>query len=93
VIEMLDRKMYRAQQLRGAARLAHARYEAAKAPIDASANVNAASGNEGLTPLMIAAAETRPPEGSVFLPTSTRPLDVAKALIKTRRQCESLKRE
>jgi hypothetical protein len=34
-----------------------------------------------VTPLIIAAAETAPAEGSMFLPTSTRPIDVAKTLI------------
>lgn len=57
------------------------KYEAAKALIDAGADVNAAGKQDGLTPLMIAAAEQRPAEGAVFLPTSTRPIDVAHALI------------
>jgi quinoprotein dehydrogenase-associated probable ABC transporter substrate-binding protein len=56
-------------------------YEAAKALIDAGAKVNARVGPNHLTPLMVAAAETAPPEGAVFLPSSTRPLDIAKALI------------
>jgi ankyrin repeat protein len=57
-------------------------YEAAKALIDAGAKVNVASGDQRLTPLMIAAAEMRPAEGAVFVPSSTRPIDVARALIK-----------
>jgi quinoprotein dehydrogenase-associated probable ABC transporter substrate-binding protein len=57
-------------------------YETAKALIDAGANANVAEGPERLTPLMIAVADKRPPEGSIFVPTSTRPLDIARALIK-----------
>jgi ankyrin repeat protein len=30
---------------------------------------------------MITAAETAPPEGAIFLPSSTRPIDIAKFLI------------
>jgi quinoprotein dehydrogenase-associated probable ABC transporter substrate-binding protein len=58
------------------------KYEAAKALIDAGAKVNIAAGDQRLTPLMIAAAESRPAEGSIFVPSSTRPIDIAKALIK-----------
>ena len=61
--------------------IAENRYEAAKALIEAGANVNAAGGNNKLTPLMIAASQTSPAEGAVFLPDSTRPIDIAKALI------------
>ena len=57
------------------------RYEAAKALIDAGANVNIAVGDQRLTPLMMAAAESAPAEGAIFLPSSTRPLDIAKLLI------------
>lgn len=56
-------------------------YEAAKALIDAGADVKKAQGADQLTPLMIAAGQTGPAEGAVFLPDSTRPIDVAKALI------------
>jgi quinoprotein dehydrogenase-associated probable ABC transporter substrate-binding protein len=59
-------------------------YEAAKVLIDAGAKVNVASKDQGLTPLMIAAAETEPAEGAVFLPSSIRPIDIAKALIEGR---------
>jgi quinoprotein dehydrogenase-associated probable ABC transporter substrate-binding protein len=58
------------------------KYEAAKALIDAGAKVNIAAGDQRLTPLMIAAAESAPAEGEVFVPSSTRPIDIAKALIK-----------
>jgi quinoprotein dehydrogenase-associated probable ABC transporter substrate-binding protein len=56
-------------------------YEAAKALIEAGAKVNEPSGAEGLTPLMVAAAQTAPAEGAMFLPSSTRPIDIAKSLI------------
>jgi ankyrin repeat protein len=56
-------------------------YEAAKALIDAGAKVNVSVGNQHLTPLMITAAEMAPPEGAIFLPSSTRPIDIAKILI------------
>jgi quinoprotein dehydrogenase-associated probable ABC transporter substrate-binding protein len=56
-------------------------YEAAKALIEAGAKVNEPSGAEGLTPLMVAAAQTAPAEGAMFLPSSTRPIDIAKGLI------------
>jgi quinoprotein dehydrogenase-associated probable ABC transporter substrate-binding protein len=59
------------------------KYEAAKALVDAGAKVNVASGDQRLTPLMIAAAESRPAEGSIFVPSSTRPIDIAKILIKS----------
>ncbi len=56
-------------------------YEAAKALIEAGAKVNEPSGAEGLTPLMVTAAQTAPAEGAMFLPSSTRPIDIAKGLI------------
>lgn len=58
------------------------RYEAAKALIDAGAKVNLAVGEQALTPLMIAVAESAPASGAKFIPSSTRPIDIAKALIK-----------
>src|SRR5262249_42470887 len=57
------------------------RYETAKALIEAGANVNVAAGPDGLTPLMVAVAQSSPGEGAIFLPTSTRPLDIAKGLL------------
>jgi quinoprotein dehydrogenase-associated probable ABC transporter substrate-binding protein len=57
-------------------------YEAAKTLIDAGAKVNVAEGDQRLTPLMITAAESAPPEGAIFVPSSTRPIDIAKLLIK-----------
>lgn len=61
--------------------LAEKKYEAAKALMDAGADVSVASGEEKLTPLMIIAAQTGPAEGSIFLPGSTRPTDIAKVLV------------
>jgi quinoprotein dehydrogenase-associated probable ABC transporter substrate-binding protein len=58
------------------------RYEAAKVLITDGAKVDVRAGAQQLTPLMIAAAETSPAEGAVFLPSSTRPIDIAQALIK-----------
>ena len=57
------------------------KYEVAKALIEAGAKVNEPSGAEALTPLMVAAAQSAPAEGAMFLPSSTRPIDIAKALI------------
>ena len=61
--------------------LAEQKYEAAKALMSGGADVSFASGTQGLTPLMIVAAQTGPAEGSIFLPGSVRPTDIAKALI------------
>ncbi|MGH6736679.1 MAG: quinoprotein dehydrogenase-associated putative ABC transporter substrate-binding protein [Methyloceanibacter sp.] len=61
--------------------VAEMKYEAAKALIEGGADASIASGTEGLTPLMIIAAQTGPAEGSIFLPGSTRPTDIAKALL------------
>ncbi|HXF52940.1 MAG TPA: quinoprotein dehydrogenase-associated putative ABC transporter substrate-binding protein [Hyphomicrobiaceae bacterium] len=61
--------------------IADGRYEVAKAMMEAGADVSVASGAEGLTPLMLVAAQTAPAEGSRFLPGSTRPIDIAKALV------------
>jgi quinoprotein dehydrogenase-associated probable ABC transporter substrate-binding protein len=58
------------------------KYAAAKALIDAGAKVNVTEGEQRLTPLMIAAAESAPGDGEVFVPSSTRPIDIAKLLIK-----------
>ncbi|MBK5199226.1 MAG: quinoprotein dehydrogenase-associated putative ABC transporter substrate-binding protein [Methyloceanibacter sp.] len=61
--------------------IAEDNYEAAKALMEAGANVNEPSSAEGLTPLMVAAAQSAPAEGAMFLPSSTRPIDIAKGLI------------
>lgn len=61
--------------------LAEKKYEAAQALMDGGADVSVASGNQGLTPLMIVAAQTGPAEGSIFLPGSVRPTDIAQALV------------
>jgi quinoprotein dehydrogenase-associated probable ABC transporter substrate-binding protein len=61
--------------------LAEKKYEAAKALMDGGADASTASGDQGLTPLMIVAAQTGPAEGSIFLPGSARPTDIAKSLL------------
>ncbi|MGA9603654.1 MAG: quinoprotein dehydrogenase-associated putative ABC transporter substrate-binding protein [Methyloceanibacter sp.] len=61
--------------------IAESHYEAAKALLEAGANPNVASGVESLTPLMVAASQSAPAEGERFLPGSTRPIDIAKALV------------
>jgi len=61
--------------------IAENKYESAKALMQGGADVSLTSGEEGLTPLMIVAAQTGPAEGSIFLPGSTRPTDLAKVLI------------
>jgi ankyrin repeat protein len=61
--------------------IAEQKYEAAKALLEAGADINTAAGPEGLTPLMIAASQVSPGEGAIFLPGSTRPIDIARALM------------
>lgn len=61
--------------------IAEDKFEAAKALMDAGANVNTPAGPDGLTPLMVAASQTAPAEGAVFLPSSTRPINIAEGLI------------
>ena len=61
--------------------IAEDKYETAKALMEAGADVNVPAGPEGLTPLMVAVAQNAPAEGSIFLPSSTRPLEIAKLLI------------
>jgi quinoprotein dehydrogenase-associated probable ABC transporter substrate-binding protein len=61
--------------------IAESKYEAAKALMENGANVSEASGAEGLTPLMLIAAQTGPAEGARFVPGSTRPSDIARGLI------------
>ena len=61
--------------------IAESKYEVAKALIEGGADVSVASGEDGLTPLMLIAAQTGPAEGARFLPGSTRPSDIAKILI------------
>jgi quinoprotein dehydrogenase-associated probable ABC transporter substrate-binding protein len=57
------------------------KYEAAKALLAAGAKVNVPTGPEAVTPLMIAAGQTSPAEGAMFLPDSTRPIDIARILL------------
>ena len=61
--------------------LAEQRYEAAKALMAGGADVSKPASDQGLTPLMIVAAQTGPAEGSIFLPGSARPTDIAKVLV------------
>jgi len=61
--------------------IAEDKFEVGKALMEAGANVNTAAGPENLAPLMIVAAQTSPAEGAIFLPSSTRPLDIAKGLV------------
>ena len=49
--------------------------------MEAGADVNVPAGADGLTPLMVAVAQNAPAEGAMFLPSSTRPLEIAKGLI------------
>jgi quinoprotein dehydrogenase-associated probable ABC transporter substrate-binding protein len=61
--------------------IAEDKYESAKALLEAGADVNTPTGDDGLTPLMIAAGQTSPAEGAMFVPGSTRPTDIANLLI------------
>lgn len=61
--------------------IAEAKFEVAKALMELGANINAPVGPDRLTPLMVAASQVSPGEGSIFLPGSTRPIDIARALI------------
>jgi ankyrin repeat protein len=62
--------------------IAEAKFEVAKALLEAGAATDSPAGPDGLTPLMIAASQVSPGEGAVFLPGSTRPIDIARDLIK-----------
>jgi quinoprotein dehydrogenase-associated probable ABC transporter substrate-binding protein len=62
--------------------IAEDKFEVAKALLDAGAHIDARVGPERLTPLMVAASQVSPGEGAIFLPGSTRPIDIARELIK-----------
>lgn len=62
--------------------LAEAKYETAKALLEAGAHIDTRAGPDELTPLMIVASQVKAGEGTVFLPGSTRPIDLARDLIK-----------
>ncbi len=64
--------------------IAEDKYEAAKALMEAGADVNTTAGEEKITPLMVAAGQTSPAEGAMFMPGSTRPLDIAQGLVERR---------
>jgi quinoprotein dehydrogenase-associated probable ABC transporter substrate-binding protein len=61
--------------------LAEAKYEVAKLLIDKGAHLDTRAGPDDLTPLMIISSQVKPGEGTVFLPGSTRPIDLARDLI------------
>jgi ankyrin repeat protein len=61
--------------------IAEQKYETAKALMEEGSDVSSSSGDDGLTPLMIVAAQMTPAEGAMFLPGSTRPNDIAVGLI------------
>jgi quinoprotein dehydrogenase-associated probable ABC transporter substrate-binding protein len=62
--------------------IAEAKFEVAKQLLDAGAHFDTTAGPEALTPLMIAASQVSPGDGAIFLPGSTRPIDLARELIK-----------
>jgi ankyrin repeat protein len=62
--------------------IAENKFEVAKALMEAGAAIDTPTGADGLTPLMVAASQVSPGEGGIFLPGSTRPLDIARELIK-----------
>ena len=57
------------------------KYEVAKTLMEAGADGKSPAGPSELTPLMIAAAQSAPAEGAIFLPSSIRPIDIAKGLL------------
>ena len=61
--------------------LAEAKFEVAKVLLDAGAHIDTIAGPEELTPLMIASSQVLPGEGAIFLPGSTRPIDLARELM------------
>jgi len=61
--------------------LSEARFEVAKTLLEAGANIDTKAGPEELSPLMIAASQVSPGEGAIFLPGSTRPIDLARTLM------------
>jgi quinoprotein dehydrogenase-associated probable ABC transporter substrate-binding protein len=61
--------------------IAEAKFEVAKVLLDAGAHIDTTAGPDALTPLMIASSQVSPGEGAIFLPGSTRPIDLARELI------------
>ncbi len=61
--------------------IAEAKFEVAKVLLEAGAHIDAPAGPDALTPLMIASSQVSPGEGAIFLPGSTRPIDIARELI------------
>lgn len=62
--------------------IAENKFEVAKALMEAGAAIDKRAGSDGLTPLMVAVSQVSPGEGGRFLPGSTRPVDIARDLIK-----------
>jgi quinoprotein dehydrogenase-associated probable ABC transporter substrate-binding protein len=62
--------------------IAEAKFEVAKVLLEAGAHIDTTAGPDALTPLMIASSQVSPGEGAIFLPESTRPIDLARDLIK-----------
>jgi quinoprotein dehydrogenase-associated probable ABC transporter substrate-binding protein len=62
--------------------IAEAKFEVAKVLLESGAHIDATAGPDALTPLMIASSQVSPGEGAIFLPESTRPIDLARDLIK-----------
>lgn len=61
--------------------IAEAKFEVAKLLLDKGAHFDTTAGPDAVTPLMIAASQVSPGEGAIFLPGSTRPIDLARELI------------
>lgn len=62
--------------------IAEAKFEVARVLLDAGAHIDTTAGPDALTPLMIASSQVSPGDGAIFLPESTRPIDLARDLIK-----------
>jgi quinoprotein dehydrogenase-associated probable ABC transporter substrate-binding protein len=62
--------------------IAEAKFEVAKVLLDSGAHIDTTAGPDALTPLMIASSQVSPGDGAIFLPESTRPIDLARDLIK-----------
>ena len=61
--------------------IAEAKFDVAKVLLASGAHIDTTAGPDALTPLMIASSQVKPGEGAIFLPGSTRPIDLARELI------------
>ena len=61
--------------------IAESKFEVAKVLMEAGADIQATAGPDRLTPLMVASSQVSPGQGAIFLPGSTRPIDIARALL------------